>query len=859
MFKRITALALCVIFLFSLVPTAAFAGALGAGDSVYSNETNIADGFTYTNSISFNSRNQREESFFLTRTADSDVYPIVMACDTIYGGMTVSKMTAYAEKLGYNVVAAVNSDMFSTSTKVPLGIVIENGRYKSSPEGEPALCFTESGEAFIVSPPEITITLVNNGNPNPPELPEVGENEEDAESGETGNSGETLPDVTTAVPEESESTENNTDGAESEPEAGASDAEIPEESAAEGPAADEVTEESVAGEDAAGETAEEKPVFVDNTGKTVELTHFNKARNDVGGLYLFDSSFSTVSTRTSSAGWMVRFKILEGEMSVSGTMQLEVTELYTGADAQPIGEEYMILTAASVGGKEEEFKKFAVGDLVTLTTVCSDQSLEDAEWATGAADIIVFEGAATDTVNSTGTLASRNPRTAVGIKEDGTVVTYVVDGRRTSYSNGLTYKELAQELIDMGCVSAVNLDGGGSAVMSVRMPGYASAKPVSSPSDGSERSCGAYILFVTDAVSDSKPSSLYLENDGAFILAGTSFELGFHAMDAGYKSVTAPADIFAESSVGAVIENGIYTAADTAGKDTLTLESGDVSGVGTVNVITTPDSISVKNAQTGKKITSLKLERGESVQFEPVSTYISRNVISDVGSYTYTVTGDIGTVTETGLFTASEHSGKTGEIVVAAGETQYTIQVSVPAVLEDVSGHWAEDYIFALYENGVVNGTTETTYEPDSLIKRGDFILMLYRAAGRPAQESMSSFTDVPEDAYYASAVAWAEGAGIALGTGDGTFLPETALSRQQAFTFVVRAFPSLGIEYTEAGPEAIEGFFDAADIAEFATKPTATLVSMGIIGGSEGYLTPLDNFSRGQMAKVLSLALGMV
>ena len=135
----------------------------GAGNTVYTNSSELASGFTYTNTISYNLSGQREESFMLNLTQNSDVYPIIMACDTIYGGMTVSKIVAYAESLGYNVLAAVNTDLFSTTTKVPLGIVIEDGQFKSSPEGAPVVCFREDGTAFLSESPEVTITLTNQG------------------------------------------------------------------------------------------------------------------------------------------------------------------------------------------------------------------------------------------------------------------------------------------------------------------------------------------------------------------------------------------------------------------------------------------------------------------------------------------------------------------------------------------------------------------------------------------------------------------------------------------------------------------------------------------------------------------------
>jgi hypothetical protein len=124
-----------------------------------------------------------------------------------------------------------------------------------------------------------------------------------------------------------------------------------------------------------------------NSGQTTTLTHFNKFRTDTGGLYLFSSAFSSVSTRTSTPGGFVRLKILSGTPSVTGTMTLEVAETLTSDGAVPIGDGYLVLTAALSGGLDSEFVKFKAGDTVTMTTACSDPSLNDARWATGGGDI----------------------------------------------------------------------------------------------------------------------------------------------------------------------------------------------------------------------------------------------------------------------------------------------------------------------------------------------------------------------------------------------------------------------------------------------------------------------------------------
>ena len=91
-------------------------------------------------------------------------------------------------------------------------------------------------------------------------------------------------------------------------------------------------------------------------------------------------------------------------------------------------------------------------------------------------------------------------------------------------------------------------------------------------------------------------------------------------------------------------------------------------------------------------------------------------------------------------------------------------------------------------ENGITTGTGAGTFSPDASCTRAQAVTFLWRAVGSPEPEQMSAFTDVPADAYYAKAVAWAVENGITTGTGAGTFSPDTTCTRAQIVTFLWRA-----------------------------------------------------------------------
>lgn len=751
------------MIILSLLTTTAYAA--GAGETVYINERQVAENLTYTNTISWNSLYGREESFMLGLEQGGDAYPIVMACDTIYGSMSISRMVTYAESQGKNVLAAVNTDFFSTTTGVPDGIVIEDGIYKSSPEGSTAVAFTSEGDVIVSENPQVSMAFTNNGS--------------------------------------------STNSA--------------------------------------------------NIGKTVAVSHFNKYRTDTGGLYLFSSAFSSVSTRTSTAGWFVKFKILQGQMSVSGSMTLEVVETTESASAASIGDGYLVLTASSAGGWGAQYSKFSVGDLVTLTTTCSDERLCQAQWATGGGDVLVSNGTVTESSKWDQDIAGQNPRTAIGVKEDGSIVCYVIDGRNKTYSNGIKLTELAEELMRQGCAYAVNFDGGGSSAMSVQLPGSSACAVVNEPSDGALRKCATYILFVTDAVSDGKPNTLSLNNDGVLVLAGSETALHYAAVDSGYNPVAVPGDIRAVTSGLGTIRDATYTAGNHAGLDTLTLTSGSTgaSGSASIHVVSNLTGVNITKKGSTLPLTTLSVSPGETIQLCAEALFYGRDVDADEDAFTYAVAGEIGTISDLGLFTAGPLAGVLGKITVCVGDVSATINVTVKG-FSDTRTHWAKDYIETLADAGIVTGITATTYEPESNIKRGDFVLMLYRAAGKPSVQTSSTFSDVTADDYYAAAIAWAEQNGIAHGNGNGQFAPQAAMTREQAFTFVYRALRILSCPYTDGSIIDLSGFSDTELLSDYAVIPAATLVKMEIVSGDGGQLNPSANLTRAQMAKILCMAIGL-
>ena len=114
-------------------------------------------------------------------------------------------------------------------------------------------------------------------------------------------------------------------------------------------------------------------------------------------------------------------------------------------------------------------------------------------------------------------------------------------------------------------------------------------------------------------------------------------------------------------------------------------------------------------------------------------------------------------------------------------------------VFVDVAtGSYYEDAVDWAVENGITKGTDDTHFSPDGICTRAQIVTFLWRAAGSPEPKTMSSFSDVSADSYYAKAVAWAVENGITVGTSSTTFSPDDTCTRAQSVTFLFRALGKL-------------------------------------------------------------------
>ena len=172
----------------------------------------------------------------------------------------------------------------------------------------------------------------------------------------------------------------------------------------------------------------------------------------------------------------------------------------------------------------------------------------------------------------------------------------------------------------------------------------------------------------------------------------------------------------------------------------------------------------------------------------------------------------------------------------------------IPFIDIHTTDWYYESVRFAL-NHGLFNGTSTTTFSPDRTMTRGMLVTVLHRFVGEPA-EGESTFTDVPANAYYASAVAWAAKKGIVNGVGKNRFNPDGIITREQMATILFRFATKYG--YNTDLRENFSAFSDGNAVSSYAKDALRWAVGMELINGSNGKLMPQSGATRAQVAAIL-------
>ena len=175
----------------------------------------------------------------------------------------------------------------------------------------------------------------------------------------------------------------------------------------------------------------------------------------------------------------------------------------------------------------------------------------------------------------------------------------------------------------------------------------------------------------------------------------------------------------------------------------------------------------------------------------------------------------------------------------------------VPA-FTDITGHWAADNILFVASRGLLSGTSDTTFSPNSGMTRGMFVTALGRLAGiDPDSYKTGKFTDVKANAYYAPYVNWAAQTGIVEGVTATTFAPDTNINREQMAVIMKNYAAKLGYDL----PQTLKAvtFADNTQISSWAKDAVKSMQQAGILTGKNGNkFDPKGIATRAEVATVL-------
>lgn len=168
------------------------------------------------------------------------------------------------------------------------------------------------------------------------------------------------------------------------------------------------------------------------------------------------------------------------------------------------------------------------------------------------------------------------------------------------------------------------------------------------------------------------------------------------------------------------------------------------------------------------------------------------------------------------------------------------------------SAHWAFASVERAAELGLVTGYSDGTFRPDTPVTRAQFVLMLWRMCGKPAAAKAVSFADASAD-WYQDALSWAIEKGYVNGLSDTRFGPDAPITRQQAMAILFRLNGGQsGTELTLTGIYE-QTFADSTTIASWAKDATWWAVYHELVSGVGGSrIAPEANASRAQIAAIL-------
>ena len=164
---------------------------------------------------------------------------------------------------------------------------------------------------------------------------------------------------------------------------------------------------------------------------------------------------------------------------------------------------------------------------------------------------------------------------------------------------------------------------------------------------------------------------------------------------------------------------------------------------------------------------------------------------------------------------------------------------------------WFYGPVYECYWSGLMRGTSETAFSPQSSASRAMLVTVLWRMMNCPSHRDRH-FEDVPYDIWYDAAVNWAAENGVVYGTGPSRFSPNVSVTREQTAAILFRLAAAMGLPVDSFAP--LGGFGDAAQASDYARSALMWAVEAGILQGNDrAMLRPQGTATRAELAAMLT------
>lgn len=421
-------------------------------------------------------------------------------------------------------------------------------------------------------------------------------------------------------------------------------------------------------------------VVLNYNGAQVKLNGLNRARGSNEAIIYTPQHFSSITPNNEYGfEYIVETGVDIGSTKFGQTLTGKVTAIRAYGDkTKPKIPRNGFILSFNGSAWKDKLGGIKIGEELSVSFTI-DPRWMDAQFMLASGPLLVLDGKANITMNTSSSRATEiAPRTAVAISADKKKVHFItVDGRQSN-SVGMTLTQFANYLVSLGVDRAINLDGGGSTAMAIRKYGSNTVLLANNPSGGTERRVSAILEAISTGVTGTAKTMKVTRNQVGSLLVGATVKLTpEYVLDEHFNPLPVNASDFTITSINDKVSiNGLSYTGEQAGDERLLVKNGGANQTITFSVVDAPASLTISGAGSN-------VEPNAKVQFTAEAKDVSGGtVIYSPSQLKWSIEGDIGSVSSTGLFTSNGKLGK-GKIIATLGAKSFSKDIEVKSAFNE--------------------------------------------------------------------------------------------------------------------------------------------------------------------------------